>query len=123
MVRWVTTGNALFTKATTLAGRDATGWRPLGSKVAFWGMPPAGSMTTDPPLRLRRLGAQAQLGRAVLEGGSHQALVVARRDADRLRVCAASRPRNDVATLWTVDPAVATSAAQLGAGSLPAWLP
>ena len=30
---------------------------------------------------------------------------------------------DDVATLWTVDPAVASSAVQLGAGSLPAWLP
>ncbi len=85
MVRWVTTGNALFTKATTLAGRDATGWRPLGSKGRFLGHAARGFDDDHAPLRLRHLGAQAQLGRAVLEGGSHQALVVARRDADQLR--------------------------------------
>jgi hypothetical protein len=30
---------------------------------------------------------------------------------------------DDVATLWTVDPAVTASTAQRGAGSFPVWLP
>lgn len=120
-VRWVTTGNALFTKATTLAGRNATAWRPQGGKVAFWGMPPAGSMTKTRlyvyDVSARKLTATAPFSNVAVTGISWSP---GTQIAFALRGLMAA---DDVATLWTVDPAVAASAAQLGAGSLPVWLP
>jgi hypothetical protein len=122
MVRWVSSGKALFTKATTLAGRDATAWRPQGGRVAFWGMPPAGPLTTTRlyvyDIATRRLTSTAPFSNAAMTGLSWS--------PDGAQIAFALRAFSsgaDVAALWTVDPAVAASAAKLGTGSLPVWPP
>jgi aryl-alcohol dehydrogenase-like predicted oxidoreductase len=113
--------SVVFTKATTLAGRDATAWRSQGGKVAFWGMPPLLSTTT----RLYMYDASA---RKLASTGPFSNLAVTGLSwsPDGTQIAFALRGlafAADVATLWTVDPAVAASAAQVGPGSMPVWLP
>jgi len=84
-------------------------------------MPPAGSMTKTRlyvyDVSARKLTATAPFSNVAVTGISWSP---GTQIAFALRGLMAA---DDVATLWTVDPAVAASAAQLGAGSLPVWLP
>ena len=121
-VRSATTGKALRTVNTTLAGRDATAWSTLTQQVAFWGMPPVDSATTTRlaifDATTKALRSSAKLPQVAVTGLSwsyDDALL-----AYSLRGLQAA---DDVAELWTADPATLCSLTDLGAGSMPAFLP
>jgi hypothetical protein len=121
-VRSATTGKALRTVNTTLAGRDATAWSALTRQVAFWGMPPVDSATTTRlaifDATTKALRSSAKLSQVAVTGLSwsyDDALL-----AYSLRGLQAA---DDAAELWTVDPATLASQTDLGAGSMPAFLP
>lgn len=121
-VRAVTTGKALRTVDTTLAGRDATAWSTLGRQVAFWGMPPADSATTTRLVvfnattkALRSSGKLSQVAVTGLAWSYDDTLL-----AYSLRGLQAA---DDVAELWTADPVTFGAQTDLGAGSFPVFVP
>jgi hypothetical protein len=121
-VRAAVTGKALRTVGTTLAGRDATAWSTQSQQVAFWEMPPADSATTTrlaifnaTTKALRSSNKLSQVAITGLAWSSNDALL-----AYSLRGLQAA---DDVAELWTADPATFASQTDLGPGSLPVFMP
>ena len=121
-VRSATTGKALRTVDTTLAGRDATAWSNLTQQVAFWGMPEAEPGTTtrlaifDATTRVLRGSAEhPQVAVTGLAWSYDDALL-----AYSLRGLQAA---DDVAELWTTDPATFGAQTDLGPGSFPVFMP
>jgi len=121
-VRSASTGKALRTVLTTLAGRDATAWSTLSEQVAFWQMPPADSVTTT---RLAIFNATARALRSSAKLSQVAVTGLAWSYDDGLLAYSLRGPQaaDDVAELWTADPATLASQTDLGAGSLPAFLP
>ncbi len=122
MVRKTSTGTAVHKQNTTLAGRDETAWSHAGDKVAFWGVPPIGSMTNT-YLYAYDTGAKK------LKHGKPIANVavtgIAWAPDDSLIAYALHSPgqADDRAHLWTAVPGASSTPTDLGAGSLPVWLP
>ncbi len=124
MVRSTATGKARRTVDTTLAGRDVTAWSNHGNQAAFWGMPPADSTTTTRlfvyragPDSLSRSGKLSKVAVTGLGWSPDDTLL-----AYSLR---GLNSPDDVAELWRIDPASLSlsSATDLGAGSLPVFVP
>jgi hypothetical protein len=122
MVRKTSTGATVHKQNTTLAGRDETAWSRAGDKVAFWGVPPIGSMTNT-YLYAYDTGAKK------LKHGKPIANVavtgIAWAPDDSLIAYALHSPgqADDRAHLWTAVPGASSTPTDLGAGSLPVWLP
>jgi hypothetical protein len=123
-VRSTTTGKVRTTVSTTLAGRDATAWSTTGNRVAFWGMPPADSTSTTRLFvyhaGLDSLSRTGKLLKVAVTGFAWS--------SDDLLLAYSVRGRNsadDVAELFTIDPASLSSSLStvLGAGSMPVFVP
>ena len=122
MVRHASTGSKVRTLDSALMGRDVTAWSHAGDNVAFWGVPPIGSMT-DTYLYLYKTGVKklkhgSPIANAVVTG-------LALAPDDSLIAYSVRTPvqADDQAELWTVVPGTAATPADLGAGSFPVWLP
>jgi hypothetical protein len=122
MVRSVATGKVLQRTNTTLAGRDATAWSPVGEMVAFWGMPPASSETKTnvyvyhAATKTRTSdGPFANVAVGGLAWAPDESLL-----AYSLRGLGQAADRGE---LWTIDPGTSATPTDLGQGALPVWLP
>ena len=124
MVRSSTTGHPLRTIKTALAGGEATAWSNHDSRVAFWSMPLADDTNTtrllvyDPTVDILR--HSAKLSKVAVTGfawsSSDALLSYSLRGLDS---------PDDVAELWMIDPTTLSlaSATDLGAGSMPVFMP
>lgn len=121
-VRSAATGKTLRTVDTTLAGRDATAWSTLGEQVAFWGMPPADSATIT-KLAVYDAAAKSLRGSGKLSKVAVTGLAWSYGDALLAYSLRGLQAADDTAELWTADPATLSSQTDLGAGSLPVFLP
>ncbi len=124
MVRSSTTGHPLRTVQTALAGSEATAWSNHGNRVAFWSMPLADNTDTTRLLVYKPtvdiLSHSAKLSKVAVTGfawsSSDALLAYSIRGLDSA---------NDMAELWTIDPATLSlpAATDLGAGSMPVFMP
>ena len=124
MVRAAANGAVRRTVRTALAGNAATAWSNHGNQVAFWSMPLADNTDTTRLLiyspvgdLLRHSDKLSKVAVTGLAWSSSDALL-----AYGLR---GFTTLDDVAELWTIDPATLSlsSAKDLGAGSLPVFAP
>jgi hypothetical protein len=122
MVRKAATGATVHKQNLTLAGRDETAWSHAGDKVAFWGVPPIGPMTNT-YLYVYDTGAKKlKHGKPIPNMG---VTGIAWAPDDSLIAYALHSPgqADDRAHLWTAVPGASSTPTDLGAGSLPVWLP
>ncbi|HUK78968.1 MAG TPA: hypothetical protein VL117_15435 [Thermoleophilia bacterium] len=124
MVRSSTTGHPLRTFKTALAGTEATAWSNHGNRVAFWTMPLADNTDTTRLLVYNpvtnRVRASAKLSKVAVTGFAWSS-----NDATLAYSVRALSAANDVAELWTIDPTTLSlpAAVDLGAGSMPVFMP
>ena len=124
MVRSAVSGVVRRTVKTALAGSAATAWSHHGNHVAFWSMPLADNTDTtrlliyEPATDLLR--HSAKLSKVAVTG-----LAWSSDDALLAYSLHGFTSLDDVAELWTIDPATLSlsSAKDLGAGSLPVVMP
>lgn len=121
MVRKASTGATVHKQNTTLAGRDETAWSHAGDKVAFWGVPPIGPMTNTYLYTYDTGAKKLKHGKPIANMG---VTGIAWAPDDSLIAYALHAPgqADDRAHLWTAVPGASTPT-DLGAGSLPVWLP
>ena len=122
MVRAVATGKAVRTKNTTLAGRDATAWSHAGDKVAFWGMPPAGS-TSRTDVYVYNAGAKVLTTDGPFSKVAVAGFAWAPDDSLLAYSLRSLGHADDQGHLWTIDPGTSATPTDLGQGGLPVWLP
>jgi hypothetical protein len=122
MVRKASTGAIVHKQNTTLAGRDETAWSHAGDKVAFWGVPPIGAMTNTYLYAYDTGAKKLKHGKPIANMG---VTGIAWAPDDSLIAYALHAPgqADDRAHLWTAVPGVSSTPTNLGAGSLPVWLP
>ena len=121
-VRRVATGKLVRAKSTTLGPRARTAWTHSSERVAFWGMPPSGTMQTAAlyvcevaSAKITRDGPLSNVAVAGLAWAPDDSLL-----AYALR---ARTGGVDDARLWTIEPGTSATPTGLGEGSLPVWVP
>ena len=122
MVRKVSTGATVHKQNTTLAGRDETAWSHAGDKVAFWGVPPIGSMT-DTYLYAYDTGTNKLTHGKPITNVAVTGIAWAPDDSLIAYALHAPGQADDRAHLWTAVPGASSTPTDLGGGSLPVWLP
>jgi hypothetical protein len=122
MVRKAATGATVHKLNTALAGRDETAWSHAGDKVAFWGVPPIGPMTNTYLYTYDTGAKKLKHGKPIANMG---VTGIAWAPDDSLVAYALHSPSqaDDQAHLWTAVPGASSTPTDLGAGSLPVWLP
>ena len=118
----VSTGATVHKQNTTLAGRDETAWSHAGDKVAFWGVPPIGSMT-DTYLYAYDTGTNKLTHGKPITNVAVTGIAWAPDDSLIAYALHAPGQADDRAHLWTAVPGVSSTPTDLGGGSLPVWLP
>ena len=124
MVRSAATGKAIKTVSTELLGSDVTAWSNLSDRVAFWSMPLADNTNTTQLLVYKPAGNvlshSVKLSKVAVTGFAWSA-----NDALLGYSLRGFNSLDDVAELWTIDPAALSSSpsTDLGAGSMPVFVP
>ena len=122
MVRSVATGKALHRTDTTLAGRDATAWSPVGEMVAYWGMPPASS-ATETDVYVYHVATKTRTSDGPFSNVAVGGLAWAPDDSLLAYSMRGLSQAADRGELWTIDPGTSATPTDLGQGALPVWLP
>jgi hypothetical protein len=121
-VRSLVTNKVVHSLDTAAVGRDKTAWSQLGDRVAFWGMPKGGPETSA-DLYVYDAAAKKQTADGPFAEAAVTGLAWAPDDSMLAYSLRSLNAADDKAHLWMITPGTSSTPTDLGAGSLPVWLP
>jgi hypothetical protein len=125
MVRTIASGTPLSTTETTFRGLDRTAWSHTSDRVAFWSTPFVGGVVpNETNLYVFDTASRLLTTDTVPTKREVTGLAWAPDDSQlAYSVHSLAHQENDRGELWMIDPGTSGTPTDLGAGSLPVWLP